>query len=63
MRQSSMEILEFDDRALVLANSVPVAGNQPEKAQKATSVFKKCGNVDWRCVIENFYGHDLISSE
>ena len=63
VRQSGMEILESGDTALVLAKSTIAAGNQPEEMRKATYVFKKYGNVGWLCVIDNSYGHDLISSE
>ena len=64
-----MQVIEADDTALVVAQTLLSAEPKPGEdfdfamARCATYVFKRdTGNV-WRCVIDNSYGTDLIRSE
>lgn len=61
VRQSGMEILESGDTALVLANSIIATRDCPEEQRKATYVFRKDRRLGWLCVIDNSYGHELLS--
>ena len=61
VRQAGMEILESNDTALVLANSIIAARDYPEEQRKATYVFKKDSRLGWLCVIDNSYGHELLT--
>jgi len=60
VHQNGIEILESDDTALVLANTVISAPNYPEVTRRATYVFKKEQGGQWLCSIDNSYGHDII---
>lgn len=63
VKQSGMTILETDDTALVLANTIVSSDNTETVERKATYVFKKHPSKGWQCVIDNSYGHDLIAAE
>lgn len=60
VRQAGMEILEAEDTALVLANTIITANALPAEQRKATYVFRKDAHNNWLCVIDNSYGHDLL---
>ncbi len=59
--EAGMHILETGDTALVLARTFVSASNLPETERKATYVFRRKGQNDWQCAIDNSYGHDLIT--
>ncbi len=61
VRQAGMVVLESGDNALVLAKTVVSASNLPAVTRDATYVFRKDGGGKWRCVIDNSYGHELLS--
>ncbi len=64
VKQAGMKILESDDIALVLAKTVVVSS--PDVApinRNATYVFKKNLGGNWLCVIDNSYGHELLSHD
>ena len=48
---------------LFLANTLVSSDKTEMVERKATYVFKKHPTEGWRCVIDNSYGHDLISAE
>lgn len=60
--QNGIEVLESDDTALVLANTVLSAPNLPQTERKATYVFKRSPDGTWLCSIDNSYGHDVIGA-
>ncbi len=62
VRQAGMEILEAGDTALVLARTLVAAQGHPILERKATYVFKRDALGDWRCAIDNSYGHDLLNA-
>ncbi|WP_435609670.1 YybH family protein [Pseudomonas knackmussii] len=63
VRQAAMEVLEAGDTALVLARTL-VAGETEEgpqvQARKATYVFRREADGQWRCAVDNSYGSDLL---
>lgn len=65
VRQAAMEVLEAGDTALVLARTL-VAGETDEgpqvQARKATYVFRREADGQWRCAVDNSYGADLLDS-
>lgn len=60
VKQAGLEVLATGDTALVLARTLVSAQDHPPAERKATYVFKKDATGDWRCVIDNSYGHDLL---
>jgi uncharacterized protein (TIGR02246 family) len=63
VRQAGMKILEAGDIALVVAKTVVSASNTPAIERNATYVFKKDLSGEWRCMIDNSYGHELLLHE
>ena len=61
VKQTGMKILEAGDTALVLARTVVTAPDQPPTERRATYVFRKDPGGKWLCVIDNSYGHALLS--
>jgi uncharacterized protein (TIGR02246 family) len=61
VKQAGMKILESEDTALVLAKTIVSAPDVPPIDRNATYVFKKGQNGNWLCVIDNSYGHELLS--
>lgn len=62
VHQERMIVLESGSTALVLAETVISASNQPATRRKATYVFEK-GAGGWLCKIDNSYGHELLESD
>ncbi|MBW4579934.1 MAG: SgcJ/EcaC family oxidoreductase [Tildeniella nuda ZEHNDER 1965/U140] len=60
VRQAGMKVLEAGDTALVVAKTVVSASNTPAIERNATYVFKKDPSGEWRCTIDNSYGHELL---
>jgi uncharacterized protein (TIGR02246 family) len=61
VQQAGMKILESDGTALVLARTVVSAPGLVPTTRAATYVFRKSPTGDWRCVIDNSYGHELLA--
>ncbi len=60
VRLAGMKILEAGDTALVVAKTVVSASNTPAIERNAIYVFKKDVSGEWRCMIDNSYGHELL---
>ncbi|UFP93136.1 YybH family protein [Gloeobacter morelensis] len=60
VRQAGMKVLEAGDTALVLAKTLVSAANLPAIERNATYVFTKDSKGEWRCKIDNSYGHELL---
>lgn len=60
VKQAGLSILETGNTALVLAKTLVSAKGIPTMERKATYVFTKDSNNQWKCSIDNSYGHDLI---
>lgn len=63
VRQVGMKVLEAGDTALVVAKTVVSASHLPAIERNATYVFKKDVSGEWRCMIDNSYGHELLLHE
>jgi ketosteroid isomerase-like protein len=64
--QEEVLVLEGDGTALVLAKTRVRAtlksGEPYDVLRRATYVFRREGRGPWRCVIDNSYGTELLSS-
>ena len=63
VKQAGIRILETEDTALVLANTVVSTPDMTPTSRSATHVFKKNPDGDWCCAIDNSYGHELLSHD
>ena len=63
VHQAGMKILEAGNTALVIAKTVVSASNMPATDRNATYVFEKNSSGEWRCTIDNSYGHELLLYE
>ena len=63
VKQAGIRILETEDTALVLANTVVSTPDMTPTSRSATYVFKKNPDGDWCCAIDNSYGHELLSHD
>jgi uncharacterized protein (TIGR02246 family) len=63
VHQAGMKVLEAGDIALVIAKTVVSASNMPATDRNATYVFEKDSSGEWRCKIDNSYGHELLLHE
>ncbi|SDI19976.1 YybH family protein [Pseudomonas panipatensis] len=65
VRQAAMQVLESGDIALVLARTL-IAGETADGpqvlARKATYVFRREADGQWRCAVDNAYGSELLDS-
>lgn len=63
--QRELKVLEGGDSALVLARTHVTAtmkgGEAYDVERRATYVFRRAGGAEWRCVIDNSYGTELLS--
>jgi uncharacterized protein (TIGR02246 family) len=62
VRQAGMTILESGDTALVLAMTIVAAPGVESVTRAATYVFRKDPDGNWRCAIDNSYGHELLAA-
>jgi uncharacterized protein (TIGR02246 family) len=64
VKQGNMVVLEGDDTALVLSETildfVEKDGPSSSATRHATYVFRKSAAGHWLCVIDNSYGTDLL---
>lgn len=64
VRQGDMHVIEGGDTALVVARTLLSASQKSDSPfsmeRNATYVFKKALNGEWRCVIDNSYGTELL---
>lgn len=65
--QGAMEVIEGADNALVIMetrlNYPDGKGGQIDEMRRATYVFRKESDGQWRCTIDNSYGTALLDSE
>ncbi|TCV87419.1 AAA family ATPase [Sulfurirhabdus autotrophica] len=66
VEQGEMHVIESGDTALVLARTI-LNANQKTDSQfsmerNATYIFKKNRNGEWKCIIDNSYGTELLAS-
>jgi uncharacterized protein (TIGR02246 family) len=66
MTQGDMIVIEAGDTALVIAQT-SVRANMKSAAptmetRNATYVFKRVGDEQWRCIVDNSYGAALLTT-
>lgn len=66
VKQGEMHVIEAGDTALVLAKTIlnanQKADSQFSMERYATYIFKKDLNGEWKCIIDNSYGTELLTS-
>ena len=61
-----MEVIEGADNALVIMETrlrYPDGEGWIDETRRATYVFRKEGDGQWRCTIDNSYGTTLLGAE
>jgi uncharacterized protein (TIGR02246 family) len=58
--QKQMQVLEAGETALVLAKTFVSAPGREDELRHATYVFRRETDAQWRCCIDNSYGHRLL---
>ena len=58
--QQKMQILEAGETALVLAQTLISAPGSEDELRHATYIFRREADGQWRCCIDNSYGHRLL---
>lgn len=61
VRQAGMTLLEAGDTVLVLARTIISAAGEADVTRHATYVFSRQTTGEWLCVIDNSYGHELLT--
>ena len=61
MRQGRLEVLETDDTALVVAQTL-LDTSHGKLTRRATYVFRREADGAWRCAVDNSYGTDLLEA-
>jgi len=65
VRQSALQVVEAGDTALVLARAA-IAGESRQgprvELRKATYVFRREADAQWRCLVDNSYGVELLDT-
>lgn len=64
--QGAMEVIEGADNALVIMETrlrYPDGEGWIDETRRATYVFRKEGDGQWRCTIDNSYGTTLLGAE
>jgi uncharacterized protein (TIGR02246 family) len=58
--QQQMQVLEAAGTALVLARTLVSAPGSGDDLRHATYIFRREADAQWRCCIDNSYGHRLL---
>ncbi len=58
--QQQMQVLEAGDTALVLARTLVSAPGRDDDLREATYVYRREADGQWRCCIDNSYGHRVL---
>jgi ketosteroid isomerase-like protein len=58
--QEDMLVLEAGDTALVLAKTLITAPGRDDERRRATYIYRLEADAQWRCCIDNSYGHRLL---
>jgi uncharacterized protein (TIGR02246 family) len=61
--QQQMQVLEAGETALVLARTLISAPGRDDELRHATYIFRRETDGQWRCCIDNSYGHRLLDKE
>jgi len=58
--QQQMQVLEAGETALVLARTVVSAPGRADELRHATYIYRREADGQWRCCIDNSYGHRVL---
>lgn len=58
--QLQMQVLAAGDTALVLARTLIAAPGKEDELRHATYIYRREADGQWRCCIDNSYGHRLL---
>lgn len=58
--QQQMQVVEAGDTALVLARTLVSAPGRADDLREATYIYRREGDGQWRCCIDNSYGHRIL---
>jgi uncharacterized protein (TIGR02246 family) len=57
--QQRMQVLEAGETALVLARTLICAPGKEDEVRLATYIYRREADGQWRCCIDNSYGHRI----
>lgn len=60
--QQRMQVLEAGETALVLAETVISAPGREDELRHATYIYRREADGEWRCCIDNSYGHRVLDA-
>ncbi|MGE5713979.1 MAG: YybH family protein [Betaproteobacteria bacterium] len=58
--QQQMQVLEAGETALVLSKTLVSAPGKEDDVRLATYVYRREADGQWRCCIDNSYGHRIL---
>jgi len=58
--QQDMLVVEAGDTALVMAKTLISAPGRDDELRHATYIYRREADRQWRCCIDNSYGHRLL---
>lgn len=58
--QKQMTVLEAGDTAMVLCKTLVSAPGKEDDLRSATYIYRREGDGQWRCCIDNSYGHRIL---
>jgi uncharacterized protein (TIGR02246 family) len=58
--QQQMQVLEAGETALVLARTLVSAPGKEDELRHATYIYRREADGQWRCCIDNSYGHRIL---
>lgn len=61
--QQQMQVVAAGETALVLARTLVCAPGREDELRHATYVYRRETDGQWRCCIDNSYGHRILDHE
>ena len=58
--QQQMQVLEAGETALVLSRTLICAPGKADELRHATYIYRREADGQWRCCIDNSYGHRIL---
>jgi uncharacterized protein (TIGR02246 family) len=60
LTQQQMQVLAVGETALVLSRTIVSAPDREDELRNATYVYRREADGQWRCCIDNSYGHRIL---
>jgi uncharacterized protein (TIGR02246 family) len=60
VNQQQMQVLEAGETALVLCKTLVSAPDKQDDLRYATYIYRREADGQWRCCIDNSYGHRIL---